>query len=47
MPCGCTKKAGAKGWVLVAADSSETSFNTEIEARAARIRAGGGEVKPK
>lgn len=48
MACGCTKKNGVRKFAYVDKDGKETEFSTEIEARAAKIRAGGGgEVKPK
>jgi hypothetical protein len=47
MPCNCAKnKNGATKWVFVAADGARKVFNTEVEAKAAKIRAGGGTVQP-
>jgi hypothetical protein len=45
MPCGCGKKANTK-FVYVAADGKQVTYPTEVQAKAAMIRAGGkGEVK--
>jgi len=49
MPCNCGKKARTLNskHVYIDASGKQTVFNTEIEARAAKIKAGGtGEVKP-
>lgn len=46
MPCNCGKKAATK-FVYVAANGQSTTYPTEVQAKAAMIRAGGtGEVKP-
>lgn len=46
MPCNCGKKRGAVTYQYVAANGTTTTYNTEVEAKAAKIRAGGsGEVK--
>jgi hypothetical protein len=41
MPCNCGKKATQK-FVYVAADGKQVEYPTEIQAKAAQIRAGGG-----
>lgn len=41
MPCNCGKKSKATKWVYENNGSAKT-FASEIEARAAQIRAGGG-----
>ena len=47
MGCNCGKKAQASGYVYVASDGSTKRYATEVEAKAAKIRAGGtGEVRP-
>ena len=47
MPCNCGKKATSKGFVYVAPTGETRTFATEVEAKAAKIRAGGtGEVRP-
>jgi hypothetical protein len=46
MPCNCGKKAATK-FVYVAPNGQSQTFDTEVQAKAAKIRAGGaGEVKP-
>lgn len=45
MPCNCGKKASTK-FVYVAANGQSFTYDTEVQAKAAMIRAGGtGEVK--
>lgn len=44
MPCNCGKKK-AMSYVYVAPDGRQTTYATEVQAKAAKIRAGGGEVK--
>lgn len=47
MPCNCGKKRTAKQqYVYTSPTGQTTTYNTEVEAKAAKIRAGGGEVKP-
>lgn len=47
MPCNCGKQGTTQQkYVFVAPNGNQTTYNTEIEARAAKIRYGGGEVKP-
>lgn len=41
MPCGCLKNKAKKTFVYVAEDQTETPYPTEIEAKAAKVRAGG------
>jgi hypothetical protein len=46
MPCNCGKKANTK-FVYVDASGKTITYDTEVQAKAAMIRAGGkGEVKP-
>lgn len=46
MPCNCGQKRGAATYVYVSATGQQTTYNTEVEAKAAKIRAGGsGEVR--
>lgn len=40
MGCNCSKKAQSKGFVYVAPDGTEKKYATEVEAKAAQIRAG-------
>lgn len=40
MGCNCGKN-GVKSWVHIAPDGKQTTFRTEVEARAAQIRQGG------
>lgn len=43
MPCNCGKKASSK-FVYVTDDGKKVVFPTEVQAKAAQIRAGGGGV---
>ena len=46
MGCNCGKKGSATSWVYVAPDGTTKTYRTEVEAKAAKIRAGGtGEVR--
>lgn len=46
MPCNCGKKRGTATYTYTSATGQTTTYNTEVEAKAAKIRAGGtGEVK--
>lgn len=48
MPCNCGKK-GKKAsvqFVYTSPKGIRTTFNTEVEAKAAQIRSGGGTVQP-
>lgn len=46
MGCPCREKAKAKAFVYTTADGTEKRYATEVEAKAAQIRAGGaGTVK--
>lgn len=42
MACNCRGKNGAKKFVYTAPNGSQQTFRTEVEARAAQIRNGGG-----
>lgn len=46
MPCNCGKKNSATAWVLTTSTGTQT-YPTEVQANAAKIRAGGGTVTPK
>jgi len=46
-PCNCGKKASNLKYLFTAPDGSSKVYNTEIEARAAKIRAGGGTITTK
>lgn len=47
MPCNCGKKRGVTKYVYVSPTGQTTTYNTEVQAKAAMIRAGNvGEVKP-
>jgi hypothetical protein len=47
MPCNCGGKKGATKFVYIAPDGTKSQPTTEIQAKAAKIRAGGaGEVRP-
>lgn len=43
MPCNCGKKASSK-FVYITADGQRVEYPSEIQAKAAQIRAGGGGV---
>lgn len=47
MTCNCGSKNKTKAYTFTAPDGSSKTFGTEVEANAARIRAGGGTVEPK
>lgn len=42
MPCNCGKKKNGSKYTYVTASGVTTIYATEVEARAAQIRAGGG-----
>lgn len=42
MGCNCSKKASATQFIYVAPSGKKTVHKTEIEAKAAQVRAGGG-----
>lgn len=43
MGCNCGKKNGQSSqYVYISATGQRATYNTEVEARAAQIRAGGG-----
>ena len=47
MACNCSKKVQSRGFVYVAPTGQVRTFATEVEAKAAKIRAGNvGEVRP-
>lgn len=48
MGCGCNKGTSASqlAYKFTAPDGKVTTFNTEVEARAAKIKAGGGHYTP-
>lgn len=45
MPCNCGKKAGPTQYVYTSPTGQTTTYRTEVEAKAAKIRGGGGQVK--
>lgn len=45
MPCNCGKKNAAVKWVYTSPSGQTTTYNTEVEAKAAQIRQGGGTVQ--
>lgn len=48
MGCNCGGRSSASGkHVWVKPDGTEVEFATEVEAKAAKIRGGGGTVRPK
>lgn len=47
MGCNCGKKGGATSWVLTDPSGNTQTYASEVQANAARIRAGGGTVTPK
>lgn len=47
MACACGKKNRATTWQFVAKDGSVKEYPSEIQARAAVVRAGGGKVVAK
>jgi hypothetical protein len=47
VPCNCGKKKVSGKWTFTSASGQTTTYATEIEAKAAQVRAGGGgTVKP-
>lgn len=42
MGCGCGSKKSAVNHVFIDSNGTQRTYRTEIEARAAQIRAGGG-----
>lgn len=47
MACNCGKARSNNGWLYVASNGTQTRYASEVEAKAAQVRAGGGgEVKP-
>lgn len=42
MPCGCTKARKGSQWTYTAPSGVKQTYGTEVEAKAAQIRAGGG-----
>lgn len=48
MACGCQgSKSTSNGYVYVDAQGRQTTYRTEVEAKAAKVRAGhAGDVKP-
>lgn len=47
MGCNCGQKAQPKqAFVYTAPDGSKTTYNSEVQARAAQIRQGGGTYQP-
>jgi hypothetical protein len=46
MPCNCGKKRGSVTYEYVAPDGRTTTYSTEVQAKAAKVRAGNtGEVR--
>lgn len=43
--CNCGKKKGSTSYTYTSPSGQVTTYNTEVEAKAAKIRNGGGEVK--
>lgn len=43
-PCNCGKKSRSTTYVYTSKDGQKQKFATEVEAKAAQIRAGGGGV---
>ena len=46
MGCNCGKKASSTEYRYTAPSGSTTVYKTEIEAKAAKIRQGGGTITP-
>lgn len=44
MGCNCGKKNGSTQFVYISPTGQQATYNTEVEARAAQIRAGGGGI---
>lgn len=44
MGCNCGSKSSGQKWLYVAPSGQQTTYKTEIEAKAAQIRNGGGTV---
>lgn len=40
-PCGCGGNTGNVTWIFTNTKGVQTTYNTEVEAKAAKIRAGG------
>lgn len=47
MACNCGNKNKTQTWVFTAKDGTTTEYNSEIQARAAVIRSGGGRITVK
>lgn len=47
MSCNCGSKNKATAWEFVAKDGTRKEYPSEIQARAAVVRAGGGKVVAK
>lgn len=44
MGCNCGSKASGQAWLYTAPSGQQTKYKTEIEAKAAQIRNGGGQI---
>ena len=47
MPCNCGKKSGPTQYVYTSPTGKTVTYNSEVEAKAAVIRGGGGTVTPR
>jgi hypothetical protein len=48
MPCNCGKKNAAPlQYVFTAPNGATQTYNSEVAAKAAKIRAGGGKITPR
>lgn len=47
MGCNCGKKANEQQFVFTDQNGKTKTFTSEVQAQAAKIRAGGGTVQPK
>lgn len=45
MGCNCTKKQGTQSYIYTDPKGRQTVYRTEVEARAAQIRQGGGSIQ--
>lgn len=46
MGCNCGQKAGTVKYEFTSPNGQKAVYGSEVEAKAAKIRSGGGEVKP-
>jgi hypothetical protein len=47
MPCNCGKKSSTQVFVFTHPNGQKYEYTSEVQAKAAQIRAGGGTVTPR